>query len=121
MVTPVFLIADYSQVLAFYIDWLGFQIDWEEQPSRGRIYLQISRSDMLLHLSSSPADSSAGATVRVEVHGLPAYHRQLLGKKELPMRPLLGPAYWNDRVLEMVVTDPFGNRLIFCEPGVLQT
>ncbi|GAB3585412.1 glyoxalase superfamily protein [Hymenobacter daeguensis] len=120
MVTPVFLIHDGPQALAFYIDWLGFHIDWEEQPNRERTYLQISRHDVLLHLSNSPADSAAGATVRVEVRGLPAYHRQLLNHAAPPMRPSLGPAYWNSRVLEMEVLDPFGNRLIFCEPGALE-
>jgi len=120
MVTPVFIISDYSQARAFYIDWLGFRLDWEEHPNRGRTYVQISRNDLVLHLSSAPADSAIGAAVRVEIHGLPAYHRLLLSKDPLPLSPALGPAYWNERVLEMEVTDPFGNRLIFCEPGALE-
>lgn len=119
MVTPVFLISDFPQAQEFYINWLGFRIDWEEQPARNRVYVQISRGDIVLHLSSSPADSSPGATARAEVQGLPALHHQLVSKEPPPMRPLLGPAYWNERVLEMEVTDPFGNRIIFCEIGVL--
>ncbi len=121
MVTPVFLITDYRAARAFYIDWLGFRIDWEEQPDRNRIYLQVSRGDVALHLSNCPTDSSAGGVVRLETLGLPAYHHQLLTKEERPMRPTLGPAYWSKHVLEMVVTDPFGNRLIFCEPSGLKT
>ncbi|MBO2012331.1 glyoxalase superfamily protein [Hymenobacter negativus] len=120
MVTPVFLIADESAALAFYIGWLGFRIDWEEQPKRNRVYLQISRNDVVLHLSDSPADSAMGAAVRMEVRGLPAYHRRLMSKDQPPMQPTLAPAYWNERVLEMEVLDPFGNRLIFCEPGALE-
>ena len=121
MITPVFLITDYQAALAFYVDWLGFRIDWEEQPGRNRVYVQVSRGAFALHLSTSPADSSAGSVVRLEIQGLPAYHHQLLGKAVLPMRPVMGPAYWNDRVLEMPVIDPFGNRLIFCELSGLKT
>jgi catechol 2,3-dioxygenase-like lactoylglutathione lyase family enzyme len=115
MVTPVFLITDYSEALAFYRDWLGFRIDWEEHPGRNRVYIQVSRGAFALHLSSSPADSSTGSVVRLETQGLPTYHRQLLAKKAMPGPPIMGPAYWNPGVLEMEVTDPFGNRLIFCE------
>ena len=122
MVTPVFLISDYPAALAFYIDWLGFRIDWEEEPDRNRIYIQISRGAFMLHLSNSPADSSPGSVVRLEIHGLPAYHRYLLSKADLPTQPpILGPAYWNSQVLEMLVTDPSGNRIIFCEPAALKT
>jgi catechol 2,3-dioxygenase-like lactoylglutathione lyase family enzyme len=120
MVTPVFLVSDYPTARAFYIDWLGFRIDWEEQPGQNRVYVQVSWGEIVLHLSSSPADSSAGAVVRLEIQGLHAYHRQLLSKEPLPMRPTMGPAYWNNQVLEMEVTDPFGNRLIFCELGALK-
>jgi catechol 2,3-dioxygenase-like lactoylglutathione lyase family enzyme len=120
MVTPVFLMFDYPAALAFYVDWLGFRIDWEEQPGRNRTYVQVSRGEIVLHLSSSPTDGCAGTTVRMEMKGLPAYYRRLTSTDQPPMHPVLGPAYWNNRVLEMEITDPFGNRLIFCEPGALE-
>jgi hypothetical protein len=122
MVTPVFLISDYPSARAFYIDWLGFRIDWEEEPDRNRIYVQVSRGAFVLHLSNSPAHGSPGSVVRLEIHGLPAYHRYLLSKEGCPTQSLtLGPAYWNNQVLEMPVTDPFGNRIIFCELAALKT
>lgn len=120
MVTPVLLMFDYAAALAFYVDWLGFRIDWEEQPGRNRTYVQLSRAEVVLHLSSSPADGCAGTTVRLDIKGLPAYHRRLTSTDQPPMQPTLAPAYWNNRVLEMEVTDPSGNRLIFCEPGALE-
>lgn len=120
MVTPVFRIFDYLKAIEFYIDWLGFHIDWEDQTGKGPVYLQVSRGDVVLHLSGHHADSTPGSKARAEVRGLPAYHHHLVGKNYPYMRPTLGPAYWNNRVLEMEVTDPFGNHIIFCEPGVLQ-
>ncbi|WP_201985178.1 glyoxalase superfamily protein [Hymenobacter rubidus] len=118
MVTPVFSISDYSQALDFYIGWLGFSVDWEDKQKQGPVYLQVSRGEIVLHLTDYQGQSSPGAKARAEVYGLPSYHRQLLGKN-YPTRPVLKPAYWNNRVLEMEVFDPFGNCLVFCELAIL--
>ena len=120
MVTPVFHISDYASALDFYVGWLGFNIDWEDHADDAPMYVQVSRGDVVLHLSKYPTDGSPGAKARAEIRGLPAYHHQLLSKESLHLRPVLEPAYWNERVLEMEVIDPFGNRIVFCEPGVLQ-
>ena len=97
----------------------GLTRSMKDQDGQGPVYLQVSRGDVVLHLSGHHTDSSPGAVARAEVRGLPSYHHQLINKGHLPMLLTLGPTYWNNRVLEMEVTDPFGNRLIFCEPGVL--
>ncbi|MFD1467924.1 glyoxalase superfamily protein [Hymenobacter caeli] len=115
MVTPVFRIFDYAKAIEFYIDWLDFKIDWEDRPADGPVYLQVSRGDVVLHLSGHHGDGSPGATARAEVRGLAAYHTRLLHKNYPYMRPALVPAPWNARVLEMAVLDPFSNRLIFCD------
>jgi catechol 2,3-dioxygenase-like lactoylglutathione lyase family enzyme len=120
MVTPVFRIFDYPQARDFYIGWLGFRVDWEELTDGLPAYVQVSRDDVVLHLSCHLSDGNPGAKARAEVRGLPAYHHQLMSKEHPPMLLHLGPAYWNERVLEMEVIDPFGNRVIFCEPGMLQ-
>lgn len=119
MVTPVFRIFDYAKAIEFYVGWLGFRIDWEDRPARGPEYLQVSRGDVVLHLSGHHGDGAPGAAARAEVRGLPAYHHRLLAKDYPYLRPALTPAAWNARVLEMAVLDPFGNRLIFCEPAGL--
>ena len=120
MVTPVFRIFDYAKAIEFYVGWLGFRIDWEDRPASGPEYLQVSRGDVVLHLSGHHGDGSPGAVARAETRALPAYHSQLLRKDYPHMRPGLEPAAWNHRVLEMQVIDPFGNRIIFCEPVGLQ-
>ena len=51
--------------------------------------------------------------------GLLAYHNQLLGKNVSFTPPTLLPASWSERVMEMEILDPFGNRIVFCEaPGL---
>ena len=42
IVMPILRISDYQQAVAFYIDWLAFRIDWEDQPANGPFYMQVS-------------------------------------------------------------------------------
>lgn len=118
MVTPVFSIFDYAKAIAFYIDWLGFRIDWEEVRNKRPVYVQVSRGEVILHLNALPDDVPPGAKARAEMQGLLAFHHQLTQKNNA-VRPALVPAYWNNQVLEMEVVDPFGNRIVFCEFATL--
>lgn len=40
-VTPIFRILDEVKAKAFYVDVLGFQVDWEHR-SEGPLYMQVS-------------------------------------------------------------------------------
>ncbi|WP_305009731.1 glyoxalase superfamily protein [Hymenobacter mellowenesis] len=117
MVTPVFTILDYAKAIEFYINWLGFRIDWQEEHDKKPVYVQVSRGEIILHLNALADDVPAGAKARAEIQGILAFHHQLLSKNL--RRPTVQPAYWNSRVLEMEVVDPFGNRLVFCEIATL--
>ncbi len=50
-VIPILRIFDYKRAIEFYIDWLGFKIDWEDKPANAPVYLQVSLHDIELHLS----------------------------------------------------------------------
>ena len=115
MVTPVFQITDYAQAMAFYVDWLGFSIDWEERPASGGCYLQISRSSLVLHLTTHPHESSVGARAMVDFAGLLSFHRLLLQKKSAFPPPQLHKATWNDKVMQLELFDPVGNCLVLAE------
>jgi catechol 2,3-dioxygenase-like lactoylglutathione lyase family enzyme len=51
---PIFRIFDYNKAIEFYIDWLGFTIDWEDKPKDGPIYMQVfpARSSAAPHRTS---------------------------------------------------------------------
>ena len=115
MVTPVFQITDYALAVAFYIDWLGFSIDWEERPASGGYYLQVSRSSIVVHLTNYPNESSAGARAMVDFAGLLSFHRLLLQKEAAFPTPPLRKAPWNDRVMQLELFDPAGNCLLLAE------
>jgi len=111
---PVLRIFDVAKAREFYLDYLGFGVDWEHRfEPKLPIYMQVSRSGCTLHLSEHHGDATPGATVFLRVSGLEAYHAALLRKDYAYQRPGLETAPWNARLLEL--TDPFGNRLRFNE------
>tara|TARA_R110000782_G_C14679641_1_gene399866 strand:+ start:231 stop:605 length:375 start_codon:yes stop_codon:yes gene_type:complete len=111
---PILRIFDEPKALAFYRDFLGFQVDWRHRFEDGTpLYMQVSRGGMKLHLSEHHGDCTPGATVFVATTGLADYHQTLAGKDYPFNRPGLSPAPWGGMVME--VTDPFANRLRFWE------
>lgn len=115
MVTPIFRISDYQQALDFYVDWLGFRIDWEDRSEREPLYMQVSRGGIVLHLTNYPQESCAGAKAIAEINGLIAYHYLLTKKDSAFPSPALQKTAWSDKVMQIEVTDPFGNSLVFAE------
>jgi len=50
--TPILRIFDEAKAKEFYVDFLGFKVDWEHRFEPGLpLYLQVSRGDCVLHLS----------------------------------------------------------------------
>jgi hypothetical protein len=112
---PVLRIFDPALAKRFYIEWLGFTIDWEHQfgPDFPH-YIQISRGPVILHLTEHYGDCSPGAKVFINTDDVDALHRELSERPHPHMRPGVEVAPWNAKVMN--VTDPFGNRLSFNQP-----
>ncbi|MFB6363385.1 glyoxalase superfamily protein [Paenibacillus elgii] len=113
-VTPILRIFDETKARAFYLDYLGFQVDWEHRFEENfPLYMQISLGACTLHLSEHHGDCCPGAAVRIEVENLEAFHAKLEAKDYKYAKPGLEITPWDTR--ELTVNDPFGNRLIFFE------
>jgi uncharacterized glyoxalase superfamily protein PhnB len=113
---PVLRIFDVDKAKEFYIDFLGFQVDWEhrfEDDLLMPLYMQVSRGGLVLHLSEHHGDACPGSTVFLRVRGLKEYRQEIMAKGYRYMRPGLEETFHNS--LGMQVTDPFGNRLRFDE------
>jgi catechol 2,3-dioxygenase-like lactoylglutathione lyase family enzyme len=103
---------DYNKAKEFYVDWLGFKIDWEHTFEPGApLYVQLSLLDITLHLSEHHGDGTPGSKVVIQCNGLRDFHQQLNSKKYKYNRPGLEEAPWD--ALTMEVIDPFNNRLLF--------
>ena len=66
----------------FYLDFLGFKLDWEHRfEANFPLYAQVSRSGLTLHLSEHHGDATPGSTVFVRMEGIDALHQELTGKR----------------------------------------
>jgi uncharacterized glyoxalase superfamily protein PhnB len=110
--TPILRIFDEAKAKEFYIDFLGFRIDWEHRFEESLpIYMQISKDGCIIHLSERHGDCNPGAAMRIETNELEAFQQELLAKGYKYARPGIEEMPWGSR--DMSVTDPFGNRLTF--------
>ena len=110
--TPILRIFDETKAREFYVDFLGFKIDWEHRFEPGLpLYMQVSKDECVLHLSEHYGDCSPGSAVRIETDHLDAFHAELNAKKYKFARPGIENTPWGTR--EVSVKDPFGNRLTF--------
>lgn len=69
-VTPILRIFDEAKALEFYVDFLGFKVDWQHRfEANFPLYLQVSLGECVLHLSEHHGDASPGAAVRIRHQG----------------------------------------------------
>ena len=111
---PILRIFDVVKAKEFYIDWLGFTIDFEHQFEKGMpYYIGISRDDIQLHLSEHHGDATPGARVFIICNEIKKYYEELQSRPYKYLRPGLEETFYG--TLEIAVHDPFGNRLSFNE------
>ena len=56
---PIFRIFSLDKAREFYLDFLGFKIDWDHRfDPIAPLYRQISRRNLILHLSEHHGDGS---------------------------------------------------------------
>jgi catechol 2,3-dioxygenase-like lactoylglutathione lyase family enzyme len=86
--TPILRIFDEAKAKEFYVGFLGFKIDWEHRFEDDMpLYMQVSRGDLVLHLSEHHGDASPGSTIFVITTGRDEFHRELTEKKYKYYRP----------------------------------
>lgn len=110
--TPILRIFDEAKAKEFYVDFLGFGVDWEHRFEPGLpLYMQVSKDDCVLHLSEHHGDCCPGAAMRIETRELDAFQQELLAKQYKNARPGIQDMPWGSR--DMAISDPFGNKLVF--------
>ena len=112
-VIPVLRMFDEDQARAFYIGFLGFQIDGEHRYADDLpLYMRLSKDGCVIHLSGHHGDACPGASIRIAITGLDHYHAELSAKRYKHARPEITSQFWGR---DMSIIDPFGNRLTFSE------
>lgn len=112
---PILRVFDRARADEFYLGYLGFTEDWEHrfEPDLPR-YTQISRSDLIIHLSEHHGDGTPGTAVFLPINGIREFHAEITAREYGFARPGLESEPWG---LTVDITDPFGNQLRFCEQG----
>jgi len=110
---PILRSFDERATRSFYIDFLGFEILFEHRFEPGLpLYLGVRRDDCILHISEHHGDSTPGSALRIEVADVYAYCRKLNEKQSNHARPGVQSQPWGYD--DMSISDPSGNKLIFC-------
>lgn len=111
-VIPTLRITDEARSRAFYVDGLGFRVDWAHRfEPHFPVLLQVTRDGMTFYLSQHIMDCAVGGLIHLFVDRVDDWHAELERKGvavELP--PTDQP--WGLR--EMHLVDPDGNRLRIC-------
>jgi catechol 2,3-dioxygenase-like lactoylglutathione lyase family enzyme len=122
LTVPVFRIFSVDLATAFYVDFLGFTLDWgggSGGPGTD-FFGQVSRNRTTLHLTEATYDPFPGSTVGIWMRGVDALHDRLNERRSSVK--ILPPAVWVPSPEDlpwgrmMTVSDPFGNSLRFTEP-----
>jgi hypothetical protein len=123
---PVLRIFAVDPAMQFYVDFLGFTLDFGG-PNGGpgtAYYGQISKADTTLHLAEAAYDGGQGATVFIWLDGIDDLREHLNDRRT--QVPVWGPAVWTPEVEQaqwdgrvLTIADPFGNHLRFSEPNAV--
>lgn len=113
-IVPIIRIFDEHKAKQFYLEYLGFRLDWEHRFEPGMpLYMQVSRDEILLHLTEHHGDCCPGAAMRILIDDLDRLHAELHAKDYPYLNPGIEAMPWGTR--DLSVKDPFGNRLTFCD------
>jgi catechol 2,3-dioxygenase-like lactoylglutathione lyase family enzyme len=113
-VVPLLRMFDIPATRAFYIDYLGFGVDFEHrfEPDLP-LYMQVSRDGVRLHLTQHHGDCCPGAAARIDCDDVEALHAELKTKAYNFLRLGIDTPPWGGK--EVTLLDPSGNRLVFVE------
>lgn len=114
---PILRSFDEAKAREFYVEFLGFTVDWEHRfAPDAPLYMQVSKGLLVLHLSEHHGDCSPGGAIRVETRDVDVLGAQLRAKRYKYANPGCGQLTpWGTK--ELTLTDPFKNRLIFWQPA----
>jgi hypothetical protein len=112
---PVLRMFDEVQAREFYIDYLGFGVDWECQfTPTAPLYMQISFGSAYIHLNGHAKEDEPIGQVNIPVLGLENYCAYLIAKGADYPKPYVEDPRYVGRNTDMNIDDPFGNYLVFC-------
>ena len=113
-VVPALRITNYERSKTFYLDQLGFILEWEHRfEPKFPVFMSVALDGMRLYLTEHSGDCQVGGLVHFVVSDVDALHGTFK-KRQVPITE----APNNDLGFRnMTITDPDGNQLRFMEPS----
>lgn len=110
---PVFRMFSAELAKLFYVDFLGFQVEEEHHFGENfPLCMQVKRDNLVLHLSEHFGDASPGRSVFVPVTDIQIPHQELQAKDYQYAKPSIQQLDWG---VELQLSDPFSNKIRFCQ------
>lgn len=110
-VIPVLRMTNAVASLPFYVQGLGFTVDWEYRHEPGfPVFMQITREGQSIFLTEHADDCQVGGAVHLVVPDVDECHRAFQASGHIKTRAPHDTA-WKTRDIQVV--DPDGNRLTF--------
>jgi catechol 2,3-dioxygenase-like lactoylglutathione lyase family enzyme len=113
-VVPALRITDYTRSKAFYVEKLGFVVEWEHRfEPHFPVFMSLVRDGMKLFLTEHAGDCQVGGLVHFLIPDVDTWHREFMDNGVVASDPP------NDDLgfRNMTVTDPDGNQLRFMVPA----
>ncbi|PYE13473.1 hypothetical protein DFR67_11627 [Williamsia limnetica] len=111
---PILRIQDEALAREFYLDYLGFAVEWEHRFEKNLpIYMRIMRGETVIDLSEHHGDGIPGTALWVPVSSAAEFHSEISGRGHRRVQPGIDTDGPGGPTVE--VSDPFGNVLRFGE------
>ena len=80
-VVPTLRITDYARSKAFYVECLGFRVEWEHRfEPHFPVFMSVVRDGMRLFLSEHAGDCQVGGLVHFTIPDVDAWYREFQDK-----------------------------------------
>ena len=110
---PILRIFDEAMARGFYLSYLGAAETFGHRfDPKAPLYLGVQLHGADLHLTEHFGDATPGSSIRLKIDDLPSYHAKLIKATYPNANPSITEQPWG---LDMPISDPFGNRIIFCQ------
>jgi catechol 2,3-dioxygenase-like lactoylglutathione lyase family enzyme len=111
-VMPTLRMTDYTTSKGYYVDGLGFQVDWEHRFEPGfPVFMQVSRDGLAFFLTEHTGDCPVGGLVHLYVPDVDAWFSECR-QKGIPVQE--PPDEYLPGLRSMTIVDPDGNKLHIC-------
>ena len=106
---PILRSFDETKAKEFYVDFLGFTVDWEHRfEPNFPVFMEISREGMSIYLTEHTGDCQVGGLVHFCVPDVDVWYADLLCRGTTVQEP---PNESLEGLRMMTVFDPDGNQL----------